>query len=275
MLPVTKSQPKEMLPLIDRPVIQYSVEEAVDSGITDIIIVTSIGKRAVEDYFDRSLDIEQYLRNKGDEARYQEVRRIPDLANFAYVRQGEMGGIGHAVLTVRHLIDDDEPFVVFLPDDVIVNPKPATQQLIDCYDKHGGSVVAVEEVPRQMTSNYGIVAGEPVDERTLRLRQLIEKPAPEVAPSNLAIVGRYLFTPAVFGAIENTPRGYGGEMQITDAMQTLTDGEGMYSYRFDGDRFDTGRPVSYIMANVAMGLRREDTAPELRHYLRSLSFNES
>jgi UTP--glucose-1-phosphate uridylyltransferase len=264
-----------MLPLIDKPVIHYSVEEAVDSGIEDVIIVTALGKRAVEDYFDRSRDVEQLLLEKGDRDRYDELRRISDMANFAYVRQGEMGGIGHAVLEVKHLIDDDEAFILFLPDDVIVNPVPATQQLIDTYEKYGASVVAVEEVPRELTSSYGIVAGEPVDERTLRLRELVEKPRPDVAPSNLAIVGRYLFTPSVFEAIERTPRGYGGELQITDAMQSLADGEGMYAHKFKGDRYDIGRPLSLIMANVAMGLRREDTAPELRRYLRSLNFEES
>ena len=275
LLPVTKAQPKEMLPLIDKPVIQYSVEEAVASGIKDIIIVTAVGKRAVEDYFDRSRDVEQLLLEKGDQARYEELRRISDLANFAYVRQGEMGGIGHAVLMIRHLIDDDEPFVLFLPDDVIINPVPATQQLIETYDRYGASVVAVEEVPSELTSSYGIVDGDAVDERTLRLRRLVEKPRPEVAPSNLAIVGRYLFTPRVFEAIERTPRGYGGELQITDAMQMLADGEGMYSYRFAGDRYDIGRPLALIIANVAMALKREDTAPELRAYLAGLRLNES
>jgi len=274
LLPVTKAQPKEMLPLVDKPVIQYSVEEAVDSGITDIIIVTALGKRAVEDYFDRSRDVEQLLLEKGDQAGYEQLRRISDMANFAYVRQGEMGVIGHAVLTVRHLIDDDEAFILFLPDDVIVGEIPATRQLIDCYERNHRSVVAVEEVPHELTSSYGIVAGHQVEERVLRLNRLVEKPAPSQAPSNLAIVGRYLFTPAVFEAIQRTPRGYGGELQITDAMQTLADEEGMYAFRFEGERFDIGRPLSLIIANVAMALRREDTAPELRRFLRGLNFDE-
>jgi UTP--glucose-1-phosphate uridylyltransferase len=274
LLPVTKAQPKEMLPLVDKPVIQYSVEEAVASGITDIIIVTSIGKRAVEDYFDRSRDVEQLLLEKGDQARYEEMRNISEMANFAYIRQGEMNGIGHAVLTARHLVGD-EPFVVFLPDDVIVNDRPATQQLIDCFERYGSSLVAVEEVPEELTSAYGIVDGEEVEPRLLRLRHLIEKPAPGTAPTRLAIVGRYLFTPAVFDAIERTPRGYGGEMQITDAMQTLAEGEGMYAYHFFGERYDTGRPLSLIIANIAMGLRHPETGPELRRYLRSLDLDEA
>jgi UTP--glucose-1-phosphate uridylyltransferase len=264
-----------MLPLVDKPVIQYSVEEAVAAGITDVIIVTSIGKRAVEDYFDRSRDVEQLLLEKGDEARYEEIRRISDLANFAYVRQGEMGGIGHAVLTARHLISHDEPFILFLPDDVIVGETPATQQLIATFEKYGGSVVAVEEVPASLVSNYGIVEGEPVDERTMRLSRLVEKPPVGTVESRLAIVGRYLFTPAVFDAILATPRGYGGELQITDAMQTLAhNDEGMYSHRFEGERYDIGRPLALITANIAMGLRRPDTGPELRRYLRGLNLSE-
>ncbi len=273
LLPVTKAQPKEMLPLVDRPVIHYSVEEAVGAGITDIIIVTAIGKRAVEDYFDRSRDIEQLLLEKGDQARYEEIRRISDMANFAYVRQGEMGGIGHAVLTARHLVGD-EPFLLFLPDDVIVSSRPAARQLVDCFHRFKGSVVAVEEVPEELTSSYGIVAGEEVADRTFRLRTLVEKPRPGTAPGRLAIVGRYLFTPTVFEAIERTPRGHGGELQITDAMQVLADEEGMYAYQFEGVRFDIGRPLAFVVANVAFGLNRPDVAPELRAYLRTLDLGE-
>ena len=264
---MTKAQPKEMLPLVDKPVIHYAVQEAVDAGITDIIIVTAIGKRAVEDYFDRSRDVEQLLLDKGDEARYEELRRISDMANFAYVRQGEMGGIGHAVLTARHMIGH-ESFVLFLPDDVIVGPTPATKQLLDCYDKYEGSVVAVEEVPWDQTPRYGIVAGDDEEERVIRLRRLVEKPPLGTAPSNLAVVGRYLFTESVFEAIERTPRGVAGELQITDAMQVLAGEEGMFAYRFEGERYDIGQPLNLIIANIAEGLRRPDTAPELLRYLR-------
>jgi UTP--glucose-1-phosphate uridylyltransferase len=262
-----------MLPLVDKPVIHYSVEEAVAAGITDVIIVTSLGKRAVEDYFDRSRDIEQILLEKGDQEGYQELRRISDMANFAYVRQGEMGGIGHAVLTTRHLVGD-EPFVLFLPDDVILGPTSTSKQLVDCYEKYQASVVAVQEVPEELTSSYGIVAGEQVDEKTVRLRQLVEKPRPGTAPSRLAIVGRYLFTPAVFEAIERTPKGYGGELQITDAMQVLADEEGMYAYAFEGERFDTGRPLGLLMASVKLALGRSDTGPELRRFLRGFDLGQ-
>jgi UTP--glucose-1-phosphate uridylyltransferase len=274
LLPATKSQPKEMLPLVDKPIIHYAVEEAVRSGIKDIIIVTAIGKRSVEDYFDRSRDIEELLRAKGDSQRLEEILAISSMANFAYVRQGEMGGIGHAVLTARHLVDDDEPFVLFLPDDVIIGEPPATKQLIDCYRQHRVSVVAVEQVPEQETSSYGIVAGDEVDSRLTRLTRLVEKPAPGTAPSRLAIVGRYLLTPAIFEAIERTAPGYGGEIQITDALQVLASEEGMYALRFEGERYDTGRPLTLLTAAVSVGLKRPDIGPEFRAFLRGLKLNE-
>jgi UTP--glucose-1-phosphate uridylyltransferase len=263
-----------MLPLVDKPIIHYAVEEAVNSGIRDVIIVTAIGKRSVEDYFDRSRDIEELLRAKGDTQRLEEILAISSMANFAYVRQGEMGGVGHALLTARHLVDDDEAFVLFLPDDVILGDPPATRQLIDCYEERHVSVIAVEEVPERETSSYGIVAGDPVDSRLTRLRKLVEKPAPGTAPSNLAIVGRYLLTPAIFAAIERTAPGYGGEVQITDALQVLADEEGMYALRFQGDRFDTGRPLTLLTAAVSVALRRPDIAPEFRAFLRGLDLNE-
>jgi UTP--glucose-1-phosphate uridylyltransferase len=275
LLPATKSQPKEMLPLVDKPIIHYAVEEAVNSGIKDVIIVTAIGKRSVEDYFDRSRDIEDLLRAKGDTQRLDEILSISSMANFAYVRQGEMGGIGHALLTARHLVDDDEAFVLFLPDDVIIGEPPATKELIDCYKQHRVSVVAVEEVPERETSSYGIVAGDEVDSRLTRLRKLVEKPAPGTAPSNLAIVGRYLLTPAIFEAIDRTAPGYGGEIQITDAMQLLAEEEGMFSLRFEGQRFDTGRPLGLLNASVSLGLTRPDVGPELRRFLRGLDLNEA
>lgn len=273
LLPITKAQPKEMLPLVDRPIIHYAVEEAVASGIEQVVIVTAIGKRAVEDYFDRSRDIEDLLEQKGDLERLEEVRRVSRMANIAYVRQGEPLGLGHAVLTARHLVEDD-PFVLILPDDVILGEPPVTRQLVERYQEHGRSVVAVEEVPPEETSSYGIVAGERVDDRLLRLSRLVEKPHPSVAPSQLAIVGRYLFTPSIFEAIERTPPGYGGEIQITDAMQLVAQEEGMYAYQFLGTRYDTGRPLSLLIANIALGLQHPDVGPSLKRYLRSLDLGE-
>jgi UTP--glucose-1-phosphate uridylyltransferase len=263
-----------MLPLVDKPIIHYAVEEAVNSGIKDVIIVTALGKRAVEDYFDRSRDIEDLLRAKGDLELLDEIKAISEMANFAYVRQGEMGGIGHAVMTARHLVDNDEAFVLFLPDDVIIGDPPATRQLIDCYSQHRVSVVAVEEVAANETSNYGIVAGDALDDRLTRLSKLVEKPAPGTAPSRLAIVGRYLLTPAVFEAIERTAPGYGGEIQITDALQVLADEEGMYALRFSGQRYDTGRPLSLLQASVSIGLGRPDIGPAFRAFLRNLDLNK-
>jgi UTP--glucose-1-phosphate uridylyltransferase len=262
-----------MLPIVDRPVIHYAVEEAVAAGVTDVIIVTALGKRAVEDYFDRSRDVEQVLQDKGDTEGYEALRAISDMANFAYVRQGEMGGIGHAVLTARHLVGE-EPFILFLPDDVILGPHSTAKQLVDCYHAHGGSVVAVEEVPEELTSSYGIVAGDRIDERVTRLRTLVEKPKQGTAPSRLAIVGRYLFTPSVFEAIERTPRGVGGELQITDAMQVLATEESMFAYEFEGDRFDTGRPLGLLLASLHLALNRPDTAPDLRRFLRNINLDD-
>jgi UTP--glucose-1-phosphate uridylyltransferase len=276
MLPATKSQPKEMLPVVDRPVIHYAVEELVSSGIDKVIIVTALGKRAVEDYFDRSRDIEDLLAQKGDSERLEEVLRISSMANIAYVRQGEMRGIADAVSTARHLLDD-EPFILMLPDDIIINDNgpPATQQLIDCYEKYHSSVVAVEEVPEKDVSLYGIVAGEQVADRVTRLSHLVEKPRVGASPSRLAIVGRYLLTEGVWGAIDRIEPGYGGEMQITDALQILAQEQGLYAYQFEGVRYDTGRPLTLLRASIEIGLRRPDIGPGLRDYLRELKLEEA
>ncbi len=273
MLPVTKSQPKEMLPLVDKPVIHYAVEEVLASGIDQIIIVTAIGKRAVEDYFDRSRDIEDLLAKKGDTVRLQQVLDISKMGNIAYVRQGEARGLADAVSTARHLVDD-EPFVLILPDDVIVDGSPVTKQLIDCYEEHGGGVVAVEEVPEHEVSSYGIVDGETISDRVTRLYRMVEKPAVHEAPSRLAIVGRYLLTPAIWPAIDRIVPGYGGELQITDALQIVADEDGMYAYRFEGTRYDTGRPLSLLRASIELALRRPDVGPDLRAYLRDLDFGD-
>ncbi len=232
-----------------------------------------MGKRAVEDYFDRSRDVELALEAKGDSEGAEALRAISDMANFAYVRQGEMGGIGHAVLTAQHLIGD-EPFVLFLPDDVVFAEKPVAQGLIETFHRHQASVVAVEEVPAEVTHQYGIVSGEQLEAGVMRLRRLVEKPPQGSAPGRMAIVGRYLFTSAVFEAIERAGRGHGGEMQITDAMRVLAEGEGMYSYQFEGERFDVGRPYGLITGNVAVGLKRGDIAPDLKRYLRGLDLGE-
>jgi UTP--glucose-1-phosphate uridylyltransferase len=273
LLPVTKAQPKEMLPLVDKPVIHYAVEEVIASGIDQIIIVTAVGKRAVEDYFDRSRDVEDLLARKGDTERLEQLLAISRMGNIAYVRQAEAIGLANAVSTARHLVDD-EPFVLILPDDVIVNGTPVTKQLIDCYHEHRGSVVAVEEVPEREVSSYGIVDGDAIDDRVTRLRRLVEKPPVHQAPSRLAIVGRYLLTQDIWGAIDRIEPGYAGELQITDALQIVAAETGMYAYRFEGTRYDTGRPLSLLRASIELGLRRPDVGPELRAYLRGLDLGD-
>jgi UTP--glucose-1-phosphate uridylyltransferase len=268
-LPATKSQAKEMLPLVDRPIIHYAVEELARSGIEQVVIVTSAGKSAIEDYFDRSRDLEDYLARKGDKDRLEQVRQVSQLVDIAYVRQPEARGLADAVNTARRLVQH-EPFVMLLPDDVIVSDKPATRQLIDCYERYQAGVVAVEEVPEHEVSSYGIVAGEALEADVTRLRRLVEKPPAASAPSRMAIVGRYLLTPSIWSAIDRLQPGHGGELQITDALQTLADEEGMYALRFEGRRYDTGRPLSLLTASVALGLLREDVAPGLKDFLRGL-----
>jgi UTP--glucose-1-phosphate uridylyltransferase len=269
MLPATKSQPKEMLPVVDKPVIHYAVEELVSSGIEHITIVTAINKRSVEDYFDRSRDVEEQLAKRNDTKRLEQLMAISTMANITYVRQAEARGLADAVNTARHVVED-EPFVLVLPDDIIVGDPPATKQLIDCYNEYRGGVVAVEEVPEAEVSSYGIVAGQVLSDRVTKLERMVEKPAVGEAPSRLAIVGRYLLTPSIWPAIDRVEPGYGGELQITDALQMVAREEGMYAYRFDGVRYDTGRPLALLRASIEIGLRRPDIAPDLRAYLRNL-----
>ncbi len=273
LLPATKAQPKETLPLVDKPIIQYTVEEAASSGLEQIVIVTSSGKGAVEDHFDRALELERVLLEKGDHDRLEEVRRIADLARVVYVRQKEQLGIGDAVLTARDAVGD-EPFVLFFPDDVIVSQVPAARQLVETFKAHGGSVVAVEEVPRDEIESYGIVDGEPLGEGVYRVRALVEKPKAEEAPSNLGIVGRYVLTPEIFDVLEETPPGKGGEIQITDGLALLLRRQPMFAYRFQGRRYDTGRPLGLIKASIELALQRPDTGPDLRRYLRDLDLND-
>jgi UTP--glucose-1-phosphate uridylyltransferase len=273
MLPATKALPKEALPLVDKPIIQYTVEEAAASGLAQVIIVTSSGKRAVEDHFDRSLELEQALLAKGDHHLLEEIRRITDLAHIVYVRQKEQRGIGDAVLTVREVVGN-EPFVLFFPDDVIVSEVPVARQLITAFEAHGGSVLAVEEVPPEEVESYGIVDAEQVGEDVYRVRALVEKPKPEEAPSNLAIVGRYVLTPEIFDVLTETAPGKGGEVQITDGLALLLRQQPMFAYRFQGRRYDTGRPLGLLKASVELALQRPDMGPELRRYLRSLDLSD-
>jgi len=273
MLPATKAQPKEALPLVDKPIIQYAVEEAVAAGLEQVVIVTSSGKRAVEDHFDRSIELEQALLAKGDLVRLEEIRRISELADIVYVRQKEQLGIGDAVRTVRQVVGR-EPFVLFFPDDVIIAAVPVAKQLIDVFMERGGSVLAVEEVPASEVESYGIIDGEDAGGGVYRVRGLVEKPKPAEAPSRLAIVGRYVLTPEIFDAIAETPPGKNGEIQITDALALLLKKQPMFAYRFQGKRYDTGRPLGLIKASIELALLRDDTGPELRRYLRGLDLRD-
>ena len=272
MLPATKALPKEMLALVDRPVIHYSVEELARSGIEQVIIVTAAGKGAIEDYFDRSRDIEDLLQKKGDTERLEQVREVSKLANVSYVRQAEARGLADAVNTARAQVGD-EPFVLVLPDDIVAAQTPATRQILDCYEQYHGSVVAVAEVPREEVSSYGIVAGEALDDRVTKLSHMVEKPSVDSSPSRLAIVGRYVLTPAVWAAIDRIEPGWGGELQITDALHILAAEEGMYACRLEGEWLDTGRPLAFIRANIEIALRRPDVGPGLREYLRGLNLD--
>ena len=272
-LPATKAVPKEMLPLVDQPVIQHVVEEAVAAGLSHITIVTAGAKRSVEDHFDRNPDLEQVLESTGKEAELREVRRLTHLAELAFVRQKERRGIAHAVLTARHVVGDD-PFALFFPDDIIVSDVPAIRQLIDVHERHEGSVIAVQRLPREEVVHYGVVAPEPCEDRVYRVRGIVEKPQADEAPSDLATVGRYVLTPHIWPLLERTQPDANGEMQLTDTLAMLLQaGHPLFACEFQGERFDTGRPLGLLEASVTLALRREDMGPALKRYLRSLSLS--
>jgi UTP--glucose-1-phosphate uridylyltransferase len=273
-LPATKAQPKEMLPLVDKPIIQYAVEEAVAAGIEQVIIVTSSQKRAIEDHFDLSYELEHLLEEKGDIEMLRQVRHISDLAQVAYVRQKEQLGLGHAVLMAKDLIGH-EPFAVILPDDVVVGDRPCIGQLIHAYGQTHSSVVAVMEVPHEDVSRYGVIAAEPTADpldhgRLHKVSRLVEKPKPSEAPSNLAIIGRYVLTPKIFDKLEQTKRGAGGEIQLTDAIQALMEEQQVFAYEFEGTRYDAGTTMGWLKASVELALQRPDLAREFRTYLAEL-----
>ncbi|MBI2906814.1 MAG: UTP--glucose-1-phosphate uridylyltransferase GalU [Chloroflexi bacterium] len=273
-LPATKAQPKEMLPLVDKPLIQYAVEEAVASGIKQVLIITALGKHSIEDHFDYNVELERALEKKGDRKALERVRKIAEVAAIAYTRQKEQLGLGHAVLMARELTGD-EPFVVILPDDIVDSDVPCIKQMLEVYERFSSCVIAVERVKREDIKSYGIIDPEPIGERVYRVRRLVEKPSPEEAPSNLGIVGRYILTPAVFDALDRTPRGKGGEIQLTDALQILLEKEAIYAYEFEGTRYDAGTPPGYLRASVEHALRRPDIGPQFREYLRSLDLSKS
>jgi len=268
-LPATKAQPKEMLPLVDTPIIQYGVEEAVDSGLDQIIIVTGRGKRAIEDHFDISFELEHILAKKGDEETLRQVRRISDLATIYYIRQKEPLGLGHAVAVTRELVGD-EPFAVLLSDDLIVSEVPCLRQMIGVYERYQCSVVAVERVPAELISSYGIIDARPIENHIYRIEDLVEKPDLENAPSDLGVVGRYILTPEIFDALARVKPGKGGEIQLTDALRRLLKHQVIYAYEFEGIRYDAGTILGFLKASVEFALRRPDIGQEFREYLRGL-----
>ncbi len=273
-LPATKAQPKEMLPLVDKPIIQYGVEEAVASGLDNIILVTGRGKNAIEDHFDVSVELETFLDARGKHEQLAEVRKISNMINVAYVRQGEALGLGHAVLVTRELVGN-EPFAVILGDDVIDANPPAIKQLIDVFDKVQGPVLAVERVPREEISKYGVIAIDKswseLGEGVYRVEDLVEKPAADDAPSDLAIIGRYILTPDIFPALAATARDKTGEIQLTNGLRDLLKKRSIYACEVKGVRHDTGNKLGFLKAVVYFALRRPDLADKFSAYLKTLS----
>ena len=271
-LPATKAQPKEMLPLVDKPIIQYVVEEAVASGLENIILVTGRGKNAIEDHFDVSYELESILSSRNKLDLLDQVKQISDMIHVAYVRQKEALGLGHAVLMAQPLVGE-EPFAVLLGDDIIDSRVPCMRQMIDIYREKGASILAVMEVEPEAVSRYGIIEVQdpPANGgRLYRLRSMVEKPSPADAPSRLAVIGRYLLNPAIFQALEETTPGAGGEIQLTDGIRRLMESEPVYGYKFDGKRFDAGDKLEFLKATVEFALKRKDLGPAFREYLKGL-----
>lgn len=268
-LPATKAQPKEMLPIVDKPAIQYVVEEAVRSGIDDILIITGRGKRTLEDHFDRNFELEYFLSQKGKTAEAGDMVALAKLADIHYVRQGEPLGLGHAVSVARKHVGDN-PFVVMLGDDIFVDDSHVLPEMIATYHEFGRSVVALKDVPREETSSYGCVKPESINDSLVRILDIVEKPAPEVAPSTLAVMGRYIFTPEIFEILEGVQPGVGGEIQLTDAIAQLLELQTVYGFVFDEGRYDIGKKIDFLRATVEMALLRDDLGDEFRSFLRDL-----
>jgi UTP--glucose-1-phosphate uridylyltransferase len=271
-LPATKAQPKEMLPLVDKPLIQYGVEEAIAAGCDQIIIITGRGKTAIEDHFDHSYELEKMLEERGKTDLLTIVRQISDMIHVAYVRQKEAMGLGHAVLMARELVGD-EPFAVLLADDVIDAQVPCLKQMIDAFEETQSSIIATQEINGPEISAYGVVAGNRTKSfggRLWEVNDLVEKPKPEEAPSNQAIIGRYILTPEIFSALDRTPLGTGGELQLTDGMRMLLEKEKLYAYNFEGIRHDTGDKLGFLKATVEFALKRKDLGEGMRTYLKTL-----
>jgi UTP--glucose-1-phosphate uridylyltransferase len=269
-LPASKSQPKEMLPIVDTPTIQYVVEEAVSAGCTDILMIVSAGKRAIEEHFDRNWELEATLAAKGRKEELEQISKISNLANIHYIWQKELNGLGDAVSYARNHVGN-EPFLLLLGDTLIQSKKSVTRELIDVYDRYNESVVALEEVPRELVGRYGVIGGKPIDNGLYLINDLVEKPDPETAPSNLVIAARYVFSPKIFDYIEKTPRGKGGEVQLTDAMKLMLRDSAMYGLLLDGHRHDIGNKLDFLKTNVIYGIDREDFGAEFREFIKEIA----
>lgn len=265
-LPATKAQPKEMLPIVDKPTIQFIVEEAVESGIEDIIIVTGRSKRSIEDHFDKSIELELELQKKGKEDLLELTRSVSDLANIHYIRQKEPKGLGHAILTARNFIGN-EPFAVLLGDDIIVSEKPCLKQMIEVFNEYNTSILGVQQVPYEDVIKYGIIKGKNIRDRIYEVSDMVEKPKREEAPSNVAILGRYIITPTIFDFLEKQEVGAEGEIQLTDALKNLCKVEDIFAYDFIGKRYDVGNKMGFLQATVEFALRRDDLREEFLEYL--------
>ncbi len=265
-LPATKAQPKEMLPIIDTPVIQYVVQECVDSGIEDILIISGKGKRSIEDHFDRNYELETRIHEKEDEEIYMQLKHIENMANIHFIRQKELNGLGDAIYHARFHCGS-EPFAVLLGDTIIDSVIPVIQQLIDTYEQYKQTIIAVETVPKERVSRYGIVGGEKMSDKLMQLNELVEKPDIKSAPSNLAIAGRYILTPEIFSALEKTPRGKANEIQLTDALRLLLKRENMIAQTIEGKRFDIGNKLDFLKTTFEFALKRKEFAEPLKQYL--------
>ena len=272
-LPATKAQPKEMLPIVDKPTIQYIIEEAIASGIEEILIITGRNKKSIEDHFDKSIELELQLEKSGNEDGLKMVRDISNMANIYFIRQKEPKGLGHAISCAKAFVGD-EPFAVMLGDDIVDSEVPCLKQLMDCYVKYETSIIGVQEVPLSEVYKYGIVNGTLIEDRVYKVNDLVEKPKVSEAISNIAILGRYIITPRIFDIIENTKPGKGGEIQLTDALKTLISEEPMYAYNFRGRRYDVGDKQGFLEATVEYALKREDLKKAFMQYLLTIKDND-
>lgn len=268
-LPATKSQPKEMLPIVDKPTLQYIIEEAINSGIEEILIITGRNKKSIEDHFDKSVELELELQQKGKTEMLEMVQEISNMVNIHYIRQKEPKGLGHAIHCAKSFIGD-EPFAVLLGDDIVDSDTPCLKQLIDTYDEYKTSILGVQEVAKEDTNKYGILDCKYIEDRVYKVKDMIEKPNIEEAPSNIAILGRYIITPAIFEILENQAPGKGGEIQLTDALKTLASHEAIYAYNFEGRRYDVGDKLGFLEATIDFALKKESLKDGLMNYMKNI-----